>query len=66
MITITATEATALGLTGTQQQMDGELAALFHDTGPGGSAQLQLDATDTITLTNVHSAALTVNDFHIA
>ena len=65
VIDITAAEATALGLTGTQQQMDSQLAALFHDTGPGGSAQLQLDPTDTITLTNVHSVALNANDFHI-
>jgi Ca2+-binding RTX toxin-like protein len=63
VIDITAAEATALGLSGTQHQMDKELAALFHDT--GGSAQLQLDSTDTITLTGVHSASLTAHDFHV-
>ena len=65
VIDITSAEASALGLTGTQHQMDSELAALFHDTGSGGSAQLQLDPTDTITLTNVHAAALHASDFHI-
>jgi Ca2+-binding RTX toxin-like protein len=65
VIAITSAEASALGLTGNQQQMDSQLASLFHDTGAGGSAQLQLDSADTITLTNVHSAALNANDFHI-
>jgi Ca2+-binding RTX toxin-like protein len=66
VIQISAQEATALGLNGTPQQMDGELAALFQDTGPAGSAQLHLDATDSITLTDVHTAALTAHDFLIA
>jgi hypothetical protein len=65
LIAITSAEASALGLTGNQQQMDSELVSLFHDTGAGGSAQLQLAPSDTITLTNVHSAALNANDFHI-
>lgn len=65
VIDITSALATFLGLAGTQTQMDSALAALFHDTGAGGAAQIHLDATDTITLTNVHTVALHATDFHI-
>ncbi|HVO95366.1 MAG TPA: hypothetical protein VMT22_21095, partial [Terriglobales bacterium] len=61
----TSAVAAAVGLTGNQAAMDSQLAALFHDSGPGGAAQIHLDATDTLTLTGVHSAALHASDFYI-
>ena len=57
VIDITSALATVLGLAGTQTQMDGELAALFHDSAMG--AQLNVAANDTITLTDVHASAYT-------